>query len=94
MNKELIPQKLHHLIPLVEKWGIDDDGYRDQMIYNSTIEDLENLVESFTDQDADILNIWLNNPQLINSPTVEYIKFSAFFMAYEYAESLLKNRKQ
>jgi hypothetical protein len=56
MNKELIPKKLHHLIPLVERWGIEDDGYRDQFVYNSSTEELQNLVKGFSDEDADNLN--------------------------------------
>lgn len=92
MNKDLIPDDLHHLIPLVEKWGIEDDGYRDEIIYNSSKEELHQLVNSFTDKDADNLNSWLTDPALVSSPTSEYLKFSAFFLAYEYAEILLKNR--
>jgi hypothetical protein len=92
MNNDLIPEKLQHLIPFVKKWGIEDDGYRDKMIYDASNEELKKLVDSFSDEDADNLNIWLTNPQLIKLPTLEYLKFSAFFMAYEYAESVLKNR--
>jgi hypothetical protein len=93
MNKELIPQSLHHLIPLVEKWGIEDDGYRDNVIFNSSVDELKELVFGFSDNDADNLNKWLIDPYQIKKCTAEYLKYSAFFMAYEYAESLLKSRK-
>jgi hypothetical protein len=92
MNKELIPENLQHLIPLVEKWGIEDDGYRDHLVYNSTSEQLQSLVNCISDEDADNLNFWFIKPQLVKSPTNEYLKFSAFFMAYEYAEAVLKSR--
>jgi hypothetical protein len=93
MNKDLIPQSVHHLIPLVEEWGIGDDGYRDEKIEHATTEELEHLVNSFTDKDADHLNEWLIDPQLLKSPTQEYLDFSAFFMAYEYANAVLKSRR-
>jgi hypothetical protein len=40
MDKNHIPQNLHHLIPFVEKWRIEDDGFRDNLIYDSSIEEL------------------------------------------------------
>jgi hypothetical protein len=92
MNKKLIPISLHHLIPLVEKWGICDDGERDHLIYNSSTEQISKLVQSFTENDANILNEWLIDESQIKMCTSEYIKYSAFFEAYEYAKSLLKSR--
>lgn len=93
MNKELIPENLHHLIPLVEKWGIEDDGYRDNFIFNSSFDELKELVFGFSDIDADNLNKRLIDPGQIKNCTAEYLRYSAFFMAYEYAEALLKSRK-
>ncbi|MEL7004023.1 MAG: hypothetical protein AAFN93_14975 [Bacteroidota bacterium] len=92
MDRNLIPKTLHHLISKVEKWGIEDDGYRDELVYNSPTDGLRTLVNSLTDDDLDNLNDWLTEDELIKSPTNEYLKFSAFFMAYEYAESVLKRR--
>jgi len=37
MNQKQIPERLHHLIPLVKKWGIEDDGYRDQAVEKQVI---------------------------------------------------------
>ena len=92
MNKELIPNNLNHLTPLVEKWGIEDDGERDNFIFNSSNDQLLELVQNFSDDDADKLNKWLTDPEQIKMCTPEYLKYSAFFMAYEYAEALLKSR--
>lgn len=35
MNHDNVPSNLRHLIPFVEKWSIEDDGIRDNLIYNS-----------------------------------------------------------
>jgi hypothetical protein len=90
MDKTLIPEKLHHLIPLVEIWGIEDDGYRDDAVFNAPKSELEGLVNSISDNDAINLDTWFCNPSELESPSNEYIKFSVFFMAFEYAKSLLK----
>lgn len=92
MNEDLIPKKLHHLIPIVEIWGIEDDGYRDEALYNARKYELEDIVNSISDEDAIELDTWFCNSQEIKNPSFEYIKFSVFFIAFEYAKSLLKNR--
>jgi hypothetical protein len=92
MDIKLIPQKLQHLIPLVEKWGIEDDGFRDEAVYNAQKSELEDLTNSISEEDALILDAWFCNPSDLKEPSYEYIKFSVFFMAYEYAKSILKNR--
>ena len=92
MDEEKIPEKLHHLIPLVKEWGIGDDGYRDEKVYNASTKELKLLVESFSDEDANNLNEWLTDPSEIKSQSGEYISFSNFFMAYEYAESIYNDR--
>ncbi len=93
MKNSLIPEKLHHLIPMVERWGIEDDGYRDEVIHNAQKNELENIVNSISIEDAIELDTWFCNPLELNSPSIEYLKFSAFFMAFEYAKLLLKNNE-
>jgi hypothetical protein len=92
MDFKLVPQKLQHLIPFVEKWGIEDDGYRDEAVINAEKNELEDLVNSISEEDAIVLDEWFCNPTELNNPSYEYIKFSVFFMAFEYAKSILKNR--
>ncbi|MFD0999430.1 hypothetical protein ACFQ21_08935 [Ohtaekwangia kribbensis] len=79
---------MHHLINLAKKWGIEDDGYRDELVFNSSNSDLTELVNSIGDDKANALNDWFCEPEL----TDEYIKFSVFFMAFEYAKSILESR--
>jgi hypothetical protein len=92
MDFEIVPQTLQHLIPFVEKWGIEDDGYRDEAVCNAEKNELEDLVNSISEEDAIVLDEWFCNPTDLNKPSNEYIKFSVFFMAFEYAKSILKNR--
>ena len=91
---ELIPKELHYLIPLVEKWGLGDDGYRDEQIINACDKELLELIESLPNEKLEILNQWLET-NAINvkvNMTDEYINYSCYFMAFEYAKLLLNNR--
>jgi hypothetical protein len=90
--KDRIPSELHPLIPVVKKWGVEDDGYRDEMVFNSTNEELIELINSISLIPIEILDNWLCDPNLVANPTEEYIKFSAYFLAYEYARALIENR--
>ncbi|HEV8513667.1 MAG TPA: hypothetical protein VGQ59_10340 [Cyclobacteriaceae bacterium] len=94
MDKTLIPRSLHHLMPFVEKWGVEDDGFRDNLIYNSSNEELHELVDNLSDIDADNLNKWLADPEEIKQYSPEYLKYSAYYMAYEFAEALLKSKSK
>lgn len=92
MKKNNIPDKLHHLIHLVEKWGINDDGYRDELIENASTEDLQNIVDSIDEQTLSNLNNWLSDNNEILKLSAEYINYTCFYMAYEYAERVLEDR--
>lgn len=94
MNKDLIPSGLHYLIHLVERWGIEDDGYRDEAIEKASTSDLQELVNSINDENADELDKWFCNSKMLSNPNEEYIKYSVFFMAYEYAKAVLKSRME
>ena len=90
MNKNAIPNSLQPLIPLVKKWGIEDDGERDELVERATQEELSSLVEAINDDVASQLNEWFCDPAMLEAPTPEYIKFSVFFMAFEYAQAVLE----
>ena len=78
MDKDLIPNNLHHLIPLVEKWGIEDDGERDHFIFKSSNDQLLDLIQNFSDADADNLNKWLIDPQQIKICTPANAVYDAY----------------
>jgi hypothetical protein len=92
MIKENIPSSLHRLIPLVEKWGINDDGFRDNLVFNSSKNDLEDLVNSISNEEAETLDNWLSGTEAYNPPfTNEYLAYTCFLMAYDYAKAILKD---
>ncbi|CEN50793.1 hypothetical protein ACILD6_02475 [Capnocytophaga canimorsus] len=92
MNKNLIPQKLHHLISIADEWGIGDDGYRDEYIENTSDQKLMEFTNSITEEELSYINDWLcDNSDLVNIE--EYEKFTSLYMDFEYAESVLKSRK-
>lgn len=93
MNRDNIPQKLQHLIDLVNKWGINDDGYRDEQIERASTAELEKLMTSIDEKTLKYLNDWLSDEIQMTKSTDEYINYTCFYMAYEYAEAVLKSRR-
>lgn len=92
MNTNNIPQQLHLLIPFASKWGIENDGIRDSMIYNCSIEELKEIVDSLNDENIKIINNWLGGTEAFSPPySKEYIAFTCYIMAFEYAKARLEN---
>lgn len=84
---------MHHLLPLVERWGLGDDSERDLAIEQANTDELKKLVKSVTDSDAEELEKWLTGPEASKPPfTDEYDSFTCFLMAYDYARSVLNDR--
>jgi hypothetical protein len=94
MELEKIPNELHHLVNLVSKWGINDDGFRDEYIDNSSTLELSNLISSIKEEDIINLNKWLSDELEIQKSTDEYINYTCFAMAIEYTRAVLKSRKE
>ena len=92
MNVNNIPEKLRSILPMVKHWGIEDDGLRDEKVYSANPDELKGLVELYTDERAELLDKWLGDDGTDPS-TEEYQKFSAFYMALEYAESVYQKRR-
>jgi hypothetical protein len=92
MNSENIPNGLLHLIDLVEEWGINDDGYRDEQIERSTNQSLMCFVESITEEDIIQINNYLSDEEEMMRSSDEYINYTCFLMAYEYSNAVLKSR--
>ncbi len=92
MDKNNIPESLHYLIPTAQIWGNGDDGYRDEKIESSSNAELQELINNFSDEVTDSLNLWLGKPSINEPQTEEYHKFSSLFMAFEYAEAVLRDR--
>lgn len=85
LNKTKIPEVLWNLIPLAEKFGISDDGYRWDCIQQATDDELAELKQMVNDFD-DHFDEWLAGPESSNYPfSEEYIAFTALRMASDEA---------
>ena len=61
LDKENVPIRLRPLIYLAEKWGISDDGLRNEAIEEASPEELKNFVEEYTDEVVEELDNWFSN---------------------------------
>ena len=92
MDLNKIPKELHRLLPMVEKWGIPDDGERDSRIYQAPISELKELVKSLKHEDDIILDEWLCDDDASKNPSEEYVAYTCYLMAYQYARQILKDK--
>jgi hypothetical protein len=92
MDTKNIPKELHHLIYLVNEWGINDDGYRDEHIEQSSTTELIDFVDIIEEKDLIILNTYLSDEEELMKSSDEYINYTCFLMAYEYSKAVLKSR--
>lgn len=76
-----VPEVLHGLIPLAQRWGISDDMLRLDALRKASTEEIEYLrlaIERFDDE----LDEWLGGPEaFLPMPTAEYLAFSNMRMA-------------
>ena len=93
INPNNIPKLFHPLIPYAEKWGISDDGYRDEAIYEASHEELRELVRVVSEFDADGFDEWLGNPSKDNY-TRDWIAFIALIEAYDLAKLRLRSENE
>lgn len=76
-----VPEPLHRLIPLAERWGISDDMLRLEARRRAAPEEIAYLKAAITCFD-DELDDWLAGPEANNpNPTREYLAFSSMRMA-------------
>lgn len=91
-----IPETCHHLIPLVERWGIGDDFDREDAVTTASQEELEHLVASIQALPTEELYDWLVAEADQGNPSPEYLAFTCMTMAYDSARVTLakkRNRK-
>ena len=76
-----VPRDVHDLIPLAERYGIADDGYRSEMV--SMLDELERQeLKSAVQKHEDALEAWLAGPAAdAEEFSDEYVAFSALVMA-------------
>ncbi|MFT4557771.1 MAG: hypothetical protein ACI92S_003144 [Planctomycetaceae bacterium] len=85
LDAERVPPEFRRLIPLAEKYGVSDDGYRSEMLESLDDEERNELATFLAEYD-DALDAWLAGPEADNStPTNEYITFSCLRIAADEA---------
>jgi len=93
LHPSRIPAALHPLIPVAEKWGISDDGYRGDLVEAASTHDLEALVHSIDDVTDSDLYGWLEGPEsAAATPRPEYVAYTCLTMAIDLAKVVLKKR--
>lgn len=81
INSEKVPDPLHCLIPLAERWGISDDMLRLDALQKASTDDVKALrdaVQAFDDS----LDEWLAGPEATGDTfSPEYLAFTHMRMA-------------
>jgi hypothetical protein len=85
LNPKNVPEKLRHLVPYAELWGVGDDLIRDDLVRSAPREAIEELKRLMQVHD-DLLDEWLAGPEAGSSnPSEEYLAFTAMRMAADVA---------
>lgn len=93
LKPENLPASLIDLIPIAERWGISDDGIREDAVRNASNAELELLVQSIDGIKDEDLYGWLGGPESYSeNPTEEYVAVTCLTMAIDLARVLLKRR--
>jgi hypothetical protein len=79
LDRERVPERLRHLIPLAEKFGIADDLVRQDCVAKTTEAELLELRRVLKENDR-LLDGWLIDPNT-DRLSKEYIVFTAMRMA-------------
>lgn len=88
-----VPSELSPLLPWAERWGIGDDGAREEAVDEAPLEDLEALAHCLDSVPDDVLVGWLAGPESENPhPTLEYLAITCLTMAVHSARAYLKRR--
>lgn len=82
-----LPAVVRPWAALAEKYGIRDDGYREEVVAGLDAAERGELVR-FLDESPDELWDWLGGPASFDaSPTPEYLAFSCLVLAAESAKA-------
>jgi hypothetical protein len=93
LDKANVPQALHSVIPIAEKWGINDDYDREEKLAQASVAELQALISSIDDISDEDLYGWLEGPESSSStPSKEYVSFTCLTMAIDSAKTKLKRR--
>ena len=82
LDRDKVPEKLQILIPLAEKFGVDDELIREDVLDNATIKEKKELRRVFRKLEDEVME-WLIPQSEKKILSKEYIAFSALLMAVD-----------
>jgi hypothetical protein len=92
LDPSRVPESVRPLISLAERWGIPDDGFREEALAGASSLELSDILQRVESYDSD-LNAWLcGDESFSKSPSAEYVAFSALLMAADWANVELRKR--
>ncbi len=91
LDPNQVPEPVHPLIPWAQRWGIGDDGYRDQAVRSASLTDLIELIDALKGAAGDAMYDWLGGPASYGPISTEYAAFTAMTMAADLAR-LIRDR--
>ena len=89
IDPQNVPEPFRPLILYAQKWGISDDGYLWDAVYQAPIEELKELIKIVSDFEVEGFDEWLGNPGKENY-TKEWRAFILLIDAYDLAKSRLR----
>jgi hypothetical protein len=85
LDPQHVPPAVRALLPLAERFGVADDGAREQVVRAADSHAIQALVAAVRAHD-DALDLWLSGPEAAGPDwTDEYLAFSAMRMAADSA---------
>ena len=94
LDRMKMPDSAWRLIPLAERWGIDDDFEREAAVDSASYDQLRHLAASLDDVEDEFWD-WLAGPESYSpSPSTEYLAMTALTMAVDSARVTLERRSE
>jgi hypothetical protein len=95
LNPKNMPPALVSLIPMAEKWGIGDDGYREHALELASADELGAIVHCIDGISDEDFYGWLAGPEARNPhPSVEYLTMSCLALAIDSATVMLQQKQK
>lgn len=94
LKPDNVPKPLIQLLPMAEKWGIEDDFDREEALAGACQNDLEELVHSIDNVTDEDLYDWLAGDLAEDAnPSAEYVALTCLTMAIDSAKLKLARLK-
>lgn len=90
LDPSRVPEPARPLIPIAERWGIADDGFREEALAGASAGELLEILQAVGSCESE-LDRWLCGEESFSEhPSDEYVAFSALMMAADWANVELR----